>query len=107
MSVSNDDRLAAQVARELSMPEPGVHFGASLVVATLIASPVLVAAATGRQTVPTALAMYVGVLVVVWFVGGLIGGALATSPRDRVRPQSADDPSTAAADESVGSNGAH
>ena len=106
MSVTNDDRLAAQVARELALPEPGVHFCATLVIATVVASPVLFAAVTGRQSVPEALALYVGVLIVVWFVGGIIGSALSAPPRARVRPHDAQ-PSPPGADDSVGSNGAH
>lgn len=113
MSVTSDDRLAAQVARELSLPEPGVHFGATLLIATLVASPVLLAGATGRHPVPLALAVYAGVLVVVWFLAGLFGSALTTRPELALAALSegddevADEPSPPAVDESVGSNGAH
>jgi hypothetical protein len=107
MSVTSDDRLAAQVARELSLPEPGVHFGATLVIATVVASPVLFAGVTGRQSVPEVLSLYVAVLIVVWFVGGIIGSALASSPRARVLPHDDVPPSTPGADDSVGSNSAH
>lgn len=116
MSVTSDDRLAAQVARELSLPEPGVHFGATLLIATLVASPVLVAGATGRHPVPLALATYAGVLIVVWFLAALFGSVLATRPAlsQQLAPSldargegMLDEPSPTTPDESVGSNSAH
>lgn len=108
MSVTSDERLAAQVARELSLPEPGVHFGITLLVATLVASPVLLSGVTGRHPVPLALGVYAAVLVVVWFVAALLGSALASTPASRLStPPDSDEPSTPEADESVGSNGAH
>ena len=77
----SDHQLAARVARELSSPEPGMHFGLTLLVGTLVASPVLASAALGRHAVPTALGIYAATLVVVWLLAGLIGGALALSGR--------------------------
>jgi hypothetical protein len=115
MPTTADDVLAAQVARELSSPEPAVHFGLTLVVATLVASPVLGAAVLGQQTVPVALAMYLVVLVVVWLLVGLVGGALALAGRTEmlaerrsaVKDTDGPGPSPTAPSESVGSNGAH
>ena len=104
--MTSDDHLADRVARELSGPEPSVHYGTSLVVATLIASPVLVAGAMGRQSVPVALALYLVALVVVWIVAGFVGGALALSPRDRLVPAPVE-PSPPQTADSVGSHGAH
>ena len=122
MSVTSDDRLAAQVARELSLPEPGVHFGATLLIATLVASPVLMAGATGRHPVPVALAVYAAVLIVVWFLAALFGSALSVRPTSLVaemhdetgageptspRPSPSEGASPSEENESVGSNGAH
>lgn len=124
----SDHQLAARVARELSSPEPGMHFGLTLVVGTLIAAPVLMSAAFGGHSVPTALAIYGATLAVVWVVAGLIGGALAMFGRHRIGDGGGDDaavadravdgearPTATAAQEeaphegpgSVGSNGAH
>ena len=55
---------------------PETHVAASLVLGTLVASPVLLAALSGRQAVPSALALYLAAIVGSWFVVGLVGGAL-------------------------------
>ncbi|MDZ7678929.1 MAG: hypothetical protein U5K29_10300 [Acidimicrobiales bacterium] len=120
----SDHQLASRVARELSSPEPGMHFGITLVVGTVVAAPVLGAALFGRQSVPTALAIYAATLVVVWVLAGLLGGALALAGRGRsvdeagAMPEDQARPGTAASSpspqgsppahsESVGSDGAH
>ncbi|MFP3906266.1 MAG: hypothetical protein ACLFRV_05115 [Acidimicrobiales bacterium] len=120
----SDHQLASRVARELSSPEPGMHFGITLVVGTVVAAPVLVAALFGRQSVPTALAIYAATLVVVWVLAGLLGGALAlvgrgrsgdeaeSTSEDEARPgpatsSSGPQGSPPARSESVGSDGAH
>lgn len=77
MSAISDDRLVAQMEHELSQPEPGLYYGATLIIGTLVASPVLLAGATGRHPVPLALAVYAGVLIVVWFLAGLFGSVLS------------------------------
>lgn len=105
--MTSDERLAAQVARELALPEPGVHFGATLLIATLVASPVLVAGATGRHSVPVALSIYAAVLVVVWVVAALFGSALSVPPSERLPKAEAEQPSPPVVDESVGSSSAH
>lgn len=125
MSIAmSDHQLASRVARELSSPEPGMHFGITLVVGTVVAAPVLVAALFGRQSVPTALAIYAATLVVVWVLAGLLGGALAlvgrgrsgdeaeSTSEDEARPgpatsSSGPQGSPPARSESVGSDGAH
>lgn len=127
MALTSDHQLATQVARELSSPEPAVHFGATLLVATIVSSPVLGAAAMGQRPVPTALAWYLAALVAAWVLVGLVGGALAmfgrsellADHRSTARDGTSGDPrggpvgeygaeaSTPAASESVGSNGAH
>ncbi len=112
MSTTADDRLAAQVASELSTPEPAVHFGLSLLVATLVASPVLTAAALGNRSVPAALALYLAALVVAWVLVGIVGGAFAMVGHSRLLPahvddDAAEDPSPTASADSVGSNSAH
>jgi hypothetical protein len=121
----SDQQLASRVARELSSPEPSVHFGATLVAGTLIASPVLVAAAAGRHDIPTALAIYAGTLVVVWVLAGLVFGGLALASSGIGPDEGADPsgggvepragstrgaetpPSTPADLDSIGSDGAH
>ena len=80
----SDHQLATRVARELSSPEPGMHFGLTLVVGTLIAAPILLSAVFGSQPVPTALAIYGLTLVVVWIVVGLVGGAFAMFGSQRI-----------------------
>jgi hypothetical protein len=123
MATTSDHQLAVQVARELSSPEPAVHFGLTLVVATLVASPVLASAAIGQQTVPMALALYLAAIVAAWLLVGVVGGALAMFGRAEMLAEQRvpdpaeerrDAPSTAAVEasppgstESVGSNGAH
>src|SRR5690606_7249447 len=108
MSTTADDRLAAQVASELSTPEPAVHFGLS----PLVASPVLTAAALGNRSVPAALALYLAALVVAWVLVGIVGGAFAMVGHSRLLPahvddDAAEDPSPTASADSVGSNSAH
>ena len=119
MSIAmREDQLADRVAKELSSPEPTWHFGVTLLVGTLVASPVLSAAVMGRWAVPTALAIYAATLVVTWLSVGLVAGAFALvgpTPTDRLG--ATDDPdgddsglaggSTPAPGESVGSNSAH
>ena len=107
MSVTSDERLAAQVARELSLPEPGMHFGASLLIATFVSSPLLIAGATGRHPVPLVLAAYVGVLIVVWFLAGIFASALSLRPASRLGSPEPTEPSPPVVDESLGSNSAH
>ena len=113
MSIAADDRLATQVAQELSTLEPSVHYGVSLVVATLVASPVLGAAVLGQQPVPLALALYLGALVGAWIIVGLVGGAFAMVGRTQLLAERraiedpTDPPSPSATSDSVGSNGAH
>jgi hypothetical protein len=113
MSIAADDHLASQVTRELSTLEPTVHYGVSLVVATLVASPVLAAAVFGQQPVPLALALYLGTLIGAWVVVGLVGGALAMFGRThllaerRSTDDRSDPPSPSTSSDSVGSNGAH
>jgi hypothetical protein len=110
MATTADDRLTAQVVQELAGPEPAVHFGVTLLVATLVSSPVLTAAALGNRSVPAALALYLVALVVAWFVVGLIGGAFAMVGRrsQEIPDDGADgDASPSAHSDSVGSNGAH
>lgn len=117
MSIAmRDDHLADRVARELASPEPTWHFGLTLLVGTLVASPVLSAAVTGRWAVPTALAVYAVTLVATWLSVGLVAGAFALvgpSPADRLAGDDVDE-STGGAEgstperlESVGSDGAH
>ena len=123
MATTSDHQLATQVARELSSPEPAVHFGLTLVLATLVASPVLASAAVGQQTVPMALALYLAAIVAAWFLVGVVGGALAMFGRSEMlaehrlsdpadsrrdpRPAPPTEVSPSAPTESVGSNGAH
>lgn len=107
-------RLASDPADELGgLAESSAQFGTSLVVATVVASPALLAGAMGRQAIPVVLALYLLALVVVWVMAGLLGGALALfADRDhggdrQVTGPPEDDPSPPQASESVGSNGAH
>ncbi|MBK5224909.1 MAG: hypothetical protein JJE52_18950 [Acidimicrobiia bacterium] len=69
MASMEDDRLADS------------HLGIALLVGTLVASPVLLAALSGRQAVPTALALYVAAIIGSWMVVGLVGGAFAMVAR--------------------------
>lgn len=71
--------------RDAVAPEPGTQFGTSLLVATLVASPVLVSAVQGRQDVRLALALYLAALVVVWVLSGIAGGIFAM-----IRPAAAE-----------------
>ena len=64
-------------SRTGTTPEPGTQFGTALLVATLVASPVLIAALQGRQDVRLALALYLAALVVVWVLSGIAGGLFA------------------------------
>lgn len=86
MTTVDPDLRAAHWERTDSRvaPEPGTQFGTSLLVATLVASPVLVAALQGRQDVRLALALYLAALVVVWVLSGIAGGLFAM-----IRPSSA------------------
>ncbi|MGY6499355.1 MAG: hypothetical protein ACXIVQ_00450 [Acidimicrobiales bacterium] len=60
-----------------STPEPGTQFGTALLIATVVASPVLVSAFQGRQDVRVALGLYLAALVVVWVLSGIAGGVFA------------------------------
>lgn len=57
------------------------HLAISLLAGTLVASPVLVAAFSGRQPVSSALGLYLAAIVGAWVVVGLLGGALSLAGR--------------------------
>lgn len=57
------------------------HLAIALLTGTLVASPVLLAALSGRQPVSTALGLYVAAIAGAWIVVGLLGGALSLAGR--------------------------
>jgi hypothetical protein len=107
-------RLAHDPIDELGgLADSSAQFGTSLVIATVVASPALLAGAMGRQPIPVVLGLYLLALVVVWVMAGLLGGALALfADRDHGVDHQVNDPpesdlSPPQVSESVGSNGAH
>jgi hypothetical protein len=53
------------------------HLAIALLAGTVVASPVLLAALSGRREVASTLGLYVAAIVASWVVVGLIGGALS------------------------------
>jgi hypothetical protein len=101
-------RLAHDPIDELGgLADSSAQFGTSLVIATVVASPALLAGAMGRQPIPVVLGLYLLALVVVWVMAGLLGGALALFAEHQVADLPESDPSPPQVSESVGSNGAH
>jgi hypothetical protein len=68
------------------------HTPIALLVGTVVASPVLLAALSGRQDVGTAAALYAAAIIGSWLVVGLLAGALAAAGRG---PTEADGGATA------------
>jgi hypothetical protein len=75
-----DDVPPALVSR-LESAQASAHTGIALVLGTFLASPVIVAALTGRQDVVVALALYLVAIVVSWLAVGLFAGAFALAGR--------------------------
>lgn len=55
------------------------HSAIALLLGTVVASPVLLAALSGRQSVTTAAALYLAAIVGAWIVVGLLAGALSAA----------------------------
>jgi hypothetical protein len=75
------DDVPPALASRLESAQSSAHMGIALVLGTFLASPVIVAALTGRQDVVVALALYLVAIVVSWLAVGLFAGAFALAGR--------------------------
>jgi hypothetical protein len=79
------DDLPPTVVARLEDAQSSAHTAIALIMGTLVASPVLVAALVGHQDVVVALALYLAAIVVSWIAVGLFAGAFALAGRARRR----------------------
>ena len=77
--------LPPNAVSRLEDAQSSAHTSIALIMGTLVASPVLVAALVGRQDVVVALALYLAAIVVSWVAVGLFAGAFALAGRARRR----------------------
>jgi hypothetical protein len=81
--------LPPHAASRLEDAQSSAHTAIALVMGTLVASPVLVAALVGHQDVVVALGLYIAAIIVSWIAVGLFAGAFALAGRARRRDDDA------------------